>query len=190
MEALNYTAHFADAIDSEAANDAQKCCNICFFETMDDANSVRLCCGHRFHRECMIQSYKLQSVQGCNTKEKVCPYCRTRFKYLTYTGGVPIPGLYDPGQVKALIDSGNFIANIPWPDLVPFQSVLYIKHGKYRYEMGVFVATTSRMVKVQLSTSKVLVRVSKENVLLKVETGTATAPCDAAPPPPPAFAEV
>ena len=176
MEALNYTAHFAEAIDSESANDPEKCCSICFFDTMDDANSVRLSCGHRFHRECMIQSYKLQNVQGNNAREKVCPYCRTRFKYLPYTGGAHVPGLYDPGQVKALGDSGNFTANIVWEDMIPEQSVLYIKSGRYRYEMGTFVAATSKMVKVKLKHNQAVIRVSKENVLLQTAPAPAPAP--------------
>ena len=163
MDALNYGDDMFDddSEDSDHGGEGEsKCCEICSQYTMDDTNSIQLKCGHRFHTECMIDAYKKQQ----NTKVKQCQYCRTGFKYLPYSGGVPVKGLHDPLQVATFLEQYKMV-NPDWSALVPDRSELYVIGGKYRYQKGVYRSATSKMVNIVLGDEGV-VRTTKTNVLL------------------------
>ena len=51
-------------------------CNICFSE--HDHSSVQLLCGHKYHYQCIKDSYKINNTK--NTRS--CPYCRKDGGYL------------------------------------------------------------------------------------------------------------
>ena len=51
-------------------------CNICYCE--HDSNSIVLKCKHRYHYECILNSYKLNNTK----KPRTCPYCREDGGYL------------------------------------------------------------------------------------------------------------
>ena len=45
-------------------------CNICL-ESIDESDMIKLKCGHKYHYNCILNSYKMYS-----SKKRECPYCR------------------------------------------------------------------------------------------------------------------
>ena len=59
--------------------DDKNICLICYDEL--DNNISILNCGHKYHNECILMTYK-------NEKKKQCPYCRSDGGYLKLLPGV------------------------------------------------------------------------------------------------------
>ena len=45
-------------------------CNVCL-DSIDESNTVTLKCGHKYHYDCILNTYKMFS-----SKKRECPYCR------------------------------------------------------------------------------------------------------------------
>lgn len=66
--------------------DENDICYICY--DINNNESVLLYCDHKFHHDCIIQNYNY-------TKQKECPYCRYKYKFLPLPEGkTPICGLH------------------------------------------------------------------------------------------------
>tara|TARA_Y100000590_G_scaffold470383_1_gene664327 strand:+ start:8639 stop:9013 length:375 start_codon:yes stop_codon:yes gene_type:complete len=61
-------------------NEIEECCSICGDDTSDKYNHT-LKCGHSFHYECLLLSFK-------NMKNNNCPYCRSTNNKLPIVNGV------------------------------------------------------------------------------------------------------
>ena len=61
---------------AEYSKDPDNFCNICYSE--HDSSSVQLRCGHRYHYQCIKDSYKINNTK----KPRCCPYCRKDGGYL------------------------------------------------------------------------------------------------------------
>ena len=60
----------------EYSKDPDNFCNICYSE--HDASSIQLRCGHKYHYQCIKDSYKINNTK----KPRSCPYCRKDGGYL------------------------------------------------------------------------------------------------------------
>lgn len=73
-----YEKEFKDYSESP-----DKYCNICYCE--HDSTSLKLNCGHEYHYECILHSYKLNNIK----KKRWCPYCRKYGGYLPLLDNEP-----------------------------------------------------------------------------------------------------
>ena len=70
-------------------------CFICH-EELDDTQ-IQLLCGHRFHYECILLSYKSKVDKYYNkiSDHRMCPYCRKDGGYLNLKGNnIPLEGIH------------------------------------------------------------------------------------------------
>ena len=83
MDALNYEKDSNDDGDDSDMHD-ETLCTVCL-DTMTDADSKKLPCGHQFHTKCITQSFMKQQQPM-----RQCFYCRTA---RVHVRGVPMPVL-------------------------------------------------------------------------------------------------
>ena len=68
-------------------------CPICY-DTHDDT-SIKLKCGHVYHYNCILTSYKA-SIYNNSRSVRICPYCRNDGGYLILNEGTyPIKGIHN-----------------------------------------------------------------------------------------------
>ena len=69
---------------------SEKClvCYESFAETKDEI-TIQLLCGHGFHYDCIMESYKMKtSKTGTSITRRECPYCRGKGGYLPLLDGM------------------------------------------------------------------------------------------------------
>ena len=67
-------------------------CAICY-EKMDDSE-IKLICGHKYHYNCILNSYKSDSLKNIRNSRK-CPYCRNNGGFLPLIKNVyPCKGIH------------------------------------------------------------------------------------------------
>lgn len=72
-------------------------CYICYEKNNNE--SVLLNCKHRFHHDCLTQTYTYNKI-------KECPYCRHKYKYIPLIEGkTPIHGLHKEYQSNFMFSS-------------------------------------------------------------------------------------
>lgn len=95
--------------------DFDNLCLICYDNLEPNSNIVKLKCGHRYHYDCILQTYKT------NTSRKKCPYCRSDGGYLPLSAGMrPVKYIhkeynkagdynitYIPNKCKYILNSGK-----------------------------------------------------------------------------------
>ena len=99
---------FYDQEFNEYEENPEEFCNICF--SKHDNSSIRLKCGHKYHYNCIKDSYIINNTH----KKRCCPYCRKEGGYLTLMeGDIPIKGIHREYQVNykrciGIIMSGEY----------------------------------------------------------------------------------
>tara|TARA_B100000123_G_scaffold250113_1_gene208802 strand:- start:114 stop:626 length:513 start_codon:yes stop_codon:yes gene_type:complete len=95
--------------------DFDNLCLICYDNLESNSNVVKLKCGHRYHYDCILQTYK--TING----KKKCPYCRCDGGYLPIKPGLkPIKNIhkeynkegiynitYIPNKCKFILQKGK-----------------------------------------------------------------------------------
>ena len=73
----------------EYSKDPDNFCNICYEK--HNSNSIKIKCGHKYHYECIKDSYKVKH-SSINKKKSLrkCPYCRQDGGYLPLLEGYQI----------------------------------------------------------------------------------------------------
>tara|TARA_Y100000590_G_scaffold179768_1_gene204937 strand:+ start:31831 stop:32238 length:408 start_codon:yes stop_codon:yes gene_type:complete len=69
-------------------------CPICYDKITDD-NKEKLKCGHTFHHDCILLSFK-NNTQYNGSRIRECPYCRVKSDYLVLREGIiPIKNIHE-----------------------------------------------------------------------------------------------
>ena len=69
-------------------------CPICY-DKITDNNTEKLKCGHTFHHECILLSFK-NNTQYSGSRIRECPYCRVKSDYLALREGIiPIKNIHE-----------------------------------------------------------------------------------------------
>lgn len=80
----------------ETTNITYKECSVCC-EPLDPNKEeiVKLSCGHIYHYNCILQSYRAALLVNRFTSKRECPYCRCKGEYLELKPGmVPMRGIH------------------------------------------------------------------------------------------------
>ena len=72
-------------------------CAICCDKLDSKYETIELKCGHKFHYECIFESFKAASqLNRYTNKIRDCPYCRAKSNYLPLKEGmVPMRGIHE-----------------------------------------------------------------------------------------------
>ena len=72
-------------------------CAICCDKLDNRYETIELKCGHKFHYECIFESFKAASqLNRYTNKIRDCPYCRAKSNYLPLKEGmVPMRGIHE-----------------------------------------------------------------------------------------------
>ena len=69
---------------------------------------IKLCCGHCFYYDYIIESYKITNRSSINRK-RLCPYCRGNGGYLPLIKGKWIKGIHNKIKIKKPEDNKDKI---------------------------------------------------------------------------------
>ena len=125
MDALNYEKDSNDDGDDSDMHD-ETLCTVCL-DTMTDADSKKLPCGHQFHTKCITQSFMKQQQPM-----RQCFYCRTAFEEMPYNKhtGAFVRGLHSNASLQTMLEGSTKSDDIDWSAVNKADAIFYVHRGK------------------------------------------------------------
>lgn len=102
---LSYYNNFNNLNNSDDENDTnEEVCPICL-DVLKENDIVELKCGHKFHYNCILDTYKNENKKNIKYKNR-CPYCRSDGGSLPFKEGM-LPIKYVHREYEEYVKYGN-----------------------------------------------------------------------------------